>query len=138
MLNTPRIINVHLGNAELVDRALLTVEAGAMYEVSEVIETHTVLGTDGGDVTVDVKKCTGTQAPSAGTSVLSSTFNLKSTINTPVSKVRGQGLATSLVTRTVKAGERLCLDFTGTQTAVEGVAVQIVLVPLRKSTSRGK
>ena len=47
------------------------------YEIVSVQEAHTVAGTDGGAVSAMITKCTGTQSPSAGTSVLQSVFNLK-------------------------------------------------------------
>lgn len=136
MIDQPRIIDAHFtANGDIIDSPLTTIEAGAEYEVLEVIESHAVLGTDGGAVTLDVKKCTGTQTPAQGTSVLLTTFNLKATINTPVTKSRSNvGLAASIPTRRLKGGDRLCADITGVTTAVAGLALTIVLRRLRKGT----
>ena len=133
----PRIINAIIPlAASVVDLTLYTVEQGAEYELVEAREAHTVAGSDGGAVTADVVKCTGTQAPSAGATMLSSTFNLKSTANTPVGKTVGSGLVASQATRTVKGGERICLNVTGTTTAVEGLNLLLVLKRRLAGTNR--
>lgn len=126
---------INPATALMVDGTLFTCPTGSEYEVVEVIESHTVAGSDGGAVTADVKKCTSGTAPSAGTSVLSSTFNLKSTANTPVAKNTASGLAAQ-PTRTLKSGERLCLDLTGTLTALAGFSLTIVLSRKRSATYR--
>lgn len=77
----------------------------------------TVAGSDAGAVTLDLKKCPSGTAPASGTSVLASTFNLKSTAATPVA---GTLTATQSV-RLFEAGDSLSLDFTGTLTALVGV-----------------
>lgn len=110
---------------------------GFEYEVVEVNEEHTVAGTDAGAVTADLKKLASATvgAPSTGTSVLSSTFNLKSTANTPVKKTTASGLAAKSV-RTLRSGDRLGLDFTGTLTALGGMAITVSLVMRRPGTYR--
>lgn len=101
------------------------------YEVASVAESHETLGTDGGGVTVDVVKCTGTQAASAGASVLASTFNLKAAINTVVRKDRSNGgLQTARTRCQITKGDRLALNFSGTLTSVTGVCVTVVLNPI--------
>lgn len=103
------------------------------YELLRVDEVHEVLGTDGSAVTVDVKKCTTTQAAGSGTSMLASTFNLKATINTVVTKSKSNaGLSTTLGNRLLASGNRLVLDFSGTMTAVAGVCVNVWLQRLRR------
>lgn len=102
------------------------------YELLYAQEVHEVLGTDGSAVTADIKKCTTTQAASAGTTMLSSTFNLKSTINTVQTKTPQSGLTTTLANRRVAVGNRIALDFGGTMTAVAGVCVQLWLRRLRR------
>lgn len=141
MLNSPIILTANLvANGDIIDTPIFAVPLGCEYEVTEVMESHAVLGSDGAAVTLDVKRCTGTQTPAQGTSVLSSTFDLKGTINTVVRKVRGAGLVTGGVyLRTLRPGDRLCLDVTGTPTSVAGTVVTIVLVQTRRQgSSRGK
>lgn len=99
------------------------------YDVIAVRETHGVAGSDGGAVTLDVVKATGTTAIASGTTVLSSTFNMKSTANTPVTKTRSNGGVVSTPVATLAEGDRLGFNYTGTITALAGVAVSIVLRP---------
>jgi hypothetical protein len=90
-------------------------------EVVSVREGHSTAGSDGAAVSLDVKKCTGTTAPASGTTVLASTFDLKSTINTVVTKNATSGLTTTLANRKLDTGDRLALDYTGTLTALVGI-----------------
>src|SRR5207244_2390156 len=91
-------------------------------EIAWVSEIHSVLGTDGGAVTLDVVKVPSGSAVSAGTSLLASTFNLKSTINTPVTK-EGTALTSTSGGRSFVAGDAIGLLPTGTLTAVQNVHV---------------
>lgn len=126
---------INPATALMVDAVLFTVPTGAEYEVVEVLESHTVAGTDGSAVTLDLKKTSAGTAPASGTSVLSSTFDLKSTANTPVSKNTASGLA-AMVTRRLTSRQMLCLDFTGTLTALAGMSVTVVLRLVRAGTYR--
>lgn len=141
MLNSPLILSIPMTvNGDVIDTPAFCVPFGCEFEITEVMETHAVLGTDGAAVTLDVKRCTGTQTPAQGTSMLSSTFDLKATINTVVRKIRGAGLlAGSAWVRTLRAGDRLAIDITGTTTSVAGVNVTVVLVQTRRQGgSRGR
>ena len=103
------------------------------YELLSVSEVHEVLGTDGSAVTLDIKKCTTTQAAASGTTMLASTFNLKATVQTVVTKNKSNGgLSATAANVRLAAGNRLALDFSGTMTAVAGVCVNVVLYPLRR------
>ena len=83
-----------------------------------------------------VRKCTGTQAPSAGTTIISATaatgfnsdgsFDLTSAVNT----VRTGLLAATEATLRLASGDRIALDFAGTLTGLEGFLVQVHLLPL--------
>lgn len=110
--------------ASVVDQTVFT--ADRAYELVGVEEVHTVAGNDAGAVTLDVKKCTGTQDPSAGTTMLASTFNLKSTANTVVSAT----LSATTANRKLADGNRVAFDITGTPTSYAGGAVTLVLSPL--------
>lgn len=103
-------------------------------EVSKVIETHRVAGTNVGAVILDLEKLTTGQALNDGVTILRSEFNLKSTINTPVIK-SGIGLLSTNV-RQFKEGDRLALKDGGTLTAVAGVQITIYLFPLGKGGYR--
>jgi hypothetical protein len=101
-----------------VDRIVFT--AAFPCELVSVVETHSTAGTDGSAVSLDIKKATGTTAPASGTTMLASTFNLKSTANTPVTKNGASGLTATLADRKLATGDRVCFDFTGTLTALVG------------------
>lgn len=128
-------VNICLpANASMVDSNCFY--ADKPWEVIGVEEVHATAGTDVGAVTLDVKKCTGTQAPSAGATVLGTTFDMKGTINTVVKKTLGNGgLTTTAASRFLAAGDRLALDFTGTVTALAGVQVMITLRPVGPKSS---
>lgn len=97
--------------------------ADKSYKVIEVHEIHETAGSDGGAVTLDITKDSGTNAPAAGVSIFDSgTFNLKGTANTVQSKRASNGIAGCLV-----RGQRLGLKDAGTLTAVAGLQVTVVL-----------
>lgn len=108
--------------------------ADSDYIVEQVAEVHGTLGTDGSAVTLDIVKSTGTTTPAGGTSMLSSTFNLKSTINTVVRKTQSSGLVvtTDKSKLRVAAGDRICASFSGVFTSLTGVCITLVLSPFRK------
>lgn len=91
-----------------------------------ISEVHTVAGSDAGAVTVLVERLTGTTAPGSGTSLMTSTFNLKGTANTTqYAGIRG---GTSLISKTgLNIGDRLALKVSGTLTALKGVCVTVEL-----------
>lgn len=110
-----------LNNADVVDRNLFV--APFPCQVVAVSEVHGTAGSDGSAVTADIKKCTGTTAITSGTSILSSTFDLKGTALTPQTGT----LVNSISTITLATGDRLALDVTGTTTAVADVILTMYL-----------
>jgi hypothetical protein len=112
--------------------------ADADYELMRVDEVHGVLGTDGGAVTLDVEKLTGTQAVGGGVTMLGSTFNMKATINTVVSRKASltstTGLTATKTNRLLKSGDRVALNFTGVLTALAGLSVTLYLKRLGRRT----
>lgn len=115
-------------NGDAVDQAVFI--ADRAYVVERIDYIHATAGSDASAVNLQVKKCTGTQAPDAGTNLLTNNtnagFNCKATANT----VQNGTLTGTAATKTLAAGNRLSLDFAGTTTALAGVAVTIVLRPL--------
>lgn len=97
--------------------------------------SHGTAGSDGGAVTLQVTKCTTTQAPSAGTPLLTNNtnagFDLKATANTP----QTGALVGTAASVTLAAGNRLALDLTGTPTAVANLVVEVDLQLLDVITS---
>jgi hypothetical protein len=72
-----------------------------------------VAGTGGGAATLDIRKCTGTQAPASGTTVLTGTFDLTTTANTVTTPALTTGAVLSLA-----AGDRLACVLSGTLTSL--------------------
>lgn len=128
-LHAPYIVNVIMpGNASVVSVAI---PIDDYLVLDEAREAHTVLGTDGGGLTMTIEKLTGTQAPGGGSNMFkTSTFNLAAAVNT------GQRLAASALLATMSAaqkaarlvspGDRVSLTITGVTTAVAGVGVTLV------------
>ena len=99
------------------------------YQIVAAYERHEVLGTDGSAVTADVVKAASGTAMASGTSLLASTFNLKATTNTTQARTLSAGtLATD---RILYSGQCLGINFGGTMTAVAGVCITVILVPIR-------
>src|SRR5690242_17941840 len=63
----------------------------------------------GAALTLDIKKCTGTQAPASGTTMLAATADLNTTINT----VQSPALSATVANRKTATGDRIAFDFTG-------------------------
>jgi len=78
---------------------------------------------------MDIVKLTDGQAVASGVSILASTFDMKSTANTVVSK-QGKDLSPN---RQLKPNDRLALKFTGVLTNLTGVQVTLYL----KNLARG-
>lgn len=91
--------------------------------VTRIQEVHQTLGTDGGAVTLNIEKLTGTTALDSGSTLLPTAFDLKAAINT----VRTGTLTTTSTTRTLAAGDRLAMKDTGVLTAVANVTVLVEL-----------
>lgn len=116
-----------LANASLADQAFFI--ADRAYVVDSIREVHSVAGDNGGAVNLQVTKDTGTQAPGAGTDLLTNNtnagFDLKATANT----VQVGTLVGTAGVTTLAAGNRLSVDFAGTLTTLAGVVVTVMLTP---------
>lgn len=124
----PVVLTINLPlNGDCVDQNVFI--ADRPYDVIAVRESHAVAGNDAGAVTLDVKKATSTTAIASGTTVLASTFDMKGTANTVVTKTRANAGVVSTAVATLAQGDRLGLDFTGTITTLSGVQVSIMLRP---------
>lgn len=120
-------------NADLQDMEFFTADRG--YEILCVSEVHSVAGTDGGSVNLQVTRDKATDAPGAGTDLLvlnsSAGFNLKGTANTVQIAQTGSATQGFVDPRFnfLMAGDRLSLDFAGTLTTLAGVVVTVSLRP---------
>jgi hypothetical protein len=96
-------------------------------QVTGVTYVHATAGTDGSAVNVQLTKDTATDAPGAGTDLLTNNtnagFNCKGTANT----VQTGALIATVATLQLAVGDRLALDFAGTVTALAGVSVTVSL-----------
>jgi hypothetical protein len=119
------VVNVHLKTTEAATAANygLFFIADAPYELVSVRERHEVLGTDGGAVTLMVKKVPSGTAKASGTDMLSAGLNLKSVINTNQSGA----LTATVANKRLAAGDALALVPTGVLTAVAGLCLQVEL-----------
>ena len=120
------VLAVHIQSAaSAVDQNVFV--ADRAYQVVSITEVHAAAGTDGSAVTLDVKKCTGSQAPSAGTSMFfAGAINLKATANS----VTSMSLTGTTATLQLAAENRIAFDITGTPTSYAGGVVTIVLRPI--------
>lgn len=112
-------------NSELADECFFI--ATRPLQVIAITEVHSTAGTNGGAVNVQVVKDTGTNAPGAGTDLLTNNsnagFNLKGTANT----VQTGTLNATVSNLQLAAGDRLSVDFAGTLTTLAGVVVTVTL-----------
>ncbi len=108
-------------NGDLVDSQFFIANEACI--ITKIVECHSTAGTS--TPTLDIKKCTGTQAAASGTTCLTTAFATDSTINVPVT---GTLSATASVLR-MDPGDRLAVDFTGT-TTLAGVVVVVTVTPM--------
>ena len=104
--------------------------ADADCEIVWASEVHEVLGTDGSAVTADVMVVPNGTVVGSGTSLLASTFDLKATVATLQTRSLSAGTLAS--SRTIAAGQRIGINFTGTMTAVAGLNITVVLNRLNR------
>lgn len=107
--------------ATTVDNTIFAPMEGT-WKVYSFVYTPRVAGS-GGAATIDLKVCTGTQAPTSGTTQLSAALDLVGVADTTQQ-------ATIIAAPTeIGPGSRLAFDLTGTLTAVVGSAtVQLIRV----------
>lgn len=112
-------------NADCVDQAFFV--ADRAYTVISASYIHATAGNDASAVNVQITKDSNTDAPGAGTNLLTNNsdagFNCKGTANTAQTGT----LVSSASALTLAAGDRLSLDFAGTVTTLAGVLVTVVL-----------
>lgn len=107
--------------ADAVDQSIFIADRGYDLVSFEVVYGAAV----GSACTLDLKKCTGTTAPASGTTMLSSTANLNTTVNT----VQSVALSATEANTQLADGDRLALDFSAAGGSLAGLAVTVVLRP---------
>lgn len=117
-------------NGDLSDQAFFLALQPCI--VSAAYACVSTKGTNGSDVNVQITKDTSTNAPGAGTDILTNNtnagFNLKNTINT----IETGTLTATAATLRLAPGDRLAVDFAGILTAVAGLVIVVVLEPILK------
>lgn len=94
------------------------------FRVVSISQVHAVAA--GGTSTLQVTKDTATDAPGAGTDLLSAAFNLNATANT----VQAGTLVTTAGVTSLAAGNRLAVDFADAIQSSSGIAVTACMAPI--------
>ena len=99
-------------------------------KVTGISEIHAVAGSDSGDVTLTVRRCQGTEGPTAGDDLLGAAkIDLKGTANT----VQSPDLTETSENLILAAGDRLSVDFTGTLTSLAGGVVTVEIESITRA-----
>lgn len=112
-------------NASLTTQAFWI--ADQAYTVNSITEIHATA--DGAVLTGTITKCTGTQAPTAGTTLMSGSFDLNGTANT----LQTATLTSTLADLEIAAGDRLAFVPSGAVTSLAGVTITLQLAPGNKN-----
>lgn len=96
--------------------------------VTAMTEVHATAGTNLSDVTLQLERLTGTEAPGAGDEILYTPINLKATANTVQEAVISPVRTTGVGVGNLATGDRLALKRSGTLTSVANVTVVIQLL----------
>ncbi len=119
-------------NANLVDQCFYI--ANRRQKIKSIRYVHSTKGTNGSAVNVQVTKDISTNAPGAGTDLLTNNtnagFDCKGTVNT----VQSGSLSATVANLWLSAGDRLSVDFSGTTTALAGVVITVEFEPLYEKT----
>jgi hypothetical protein len=102
--------------------------ANRPYIVTSAREVHAVAA--GGASVVQLVKDTGTDAPGAGTDLLTNNANTGFDLNATANTVQTGTLVATVATLTLAAGNRLSVDFANAVQASSGIAVTVCLAPL--------
>ena len=109
----------------MVDQSFFV--ANQAYQVTAIRFVHAVAESTAGSLSVQVTKDTSTNAPGAGTDLLTNNtnagFNCKSTANT----VQTGTLSATASDLQLAAGDRLSVDFTAAATELVGVTITVTL-----------
>lgn len=120
MVGQETVINVPIDPSEVDQSVFIADDA---WQITKIEEVHAVAQNTAfpntGNLTI--RKCTGTEAPSAGDAMHNTTMWLNSTVNTVVTPTLS-GVSTNL---TLADGNRIALDFNGTTSTLAGGVLTI-------------
>lgn len=110
---------------EMVDQSFFV--ANAAYQVTAIRQVHAVAESTAATLNIQVTKDTGTNAPGAGTDLLTNNTNAgfdgKATANT----VQTGTLTATTASLQLAAGDRLSVDFSASATELVGVTITVTL-----------
>lgn len=98
------------------------------YTVVSISEVHAVAA--GGASSLQVTKDTGTDAPGAGTNLLTNNTNAGFDLNATANTVQVGTLVTTAGVTTLAAGNRLAVDFANAIQSSSGIAVTACMAPI--------
>lgn len=99
------------------------------FSVLHISEVHGTAGTDGGAVTLNIERLSGTTAKGSGDEICVTGFDIKGTADTVQDKK-----TISIQNTLIKVGDRLALKLTGTPTSIADLNVTIYLKPFGKGS----
>jgi len=102
--------------------------ANRAYQVTAIKQVHSVAA--GGASKLQVTKDTGTDAPGAGTDLLTNNTNTGFDLNATANTVQSGTLTGTVASLQLAAGDRLALDFANTIQSTAGLCVTVTLVPI--------
>lgn len=127
----PQVVEVSFhaqAAAAMVDQSFFV--ANRAYQVTAVRFVHAVAETTAATLLVQVTKDTSTNAPGAGTDLLTNNtntgFDCKATANT----VQAGTLTATAASLQLAAGDRLSVDFSAAATELVGVTITVSLKPI--------
>lgn len=122
------ITSFDVGATALADRTIFI--ADRAYRIKAIREVHATAEASAGSLDLQVTKDTGTNAPGAGTALLTNNsnagFDIKGTANT----VQTGTLTATVADLLLAAGDRIGLNYEAAGTEGAGVAVSVMLVPV--------
>ena len=129
-LSFPRMISLPLGTP--ASEVICNVLTNEKWELVDAIYSHSTKGTDAGAVNLQIEKLTGTQAPGAGTALLTNNtnagFDCKGANNTP----QTAALTTTKADLQFTCGDRIGVVVSGTTTALAGACLTLFLKPITR------
>lgn len=102
--------------------------ANRSYLVTSVREIHAVAA--GGASTLQLVKDTSTNAPGAGTDLLTNNTNTGFDLNATANTVQTGTLTATIATKTLAAGDRLSVDFANAIQSSSGITVTACMAPI--------
>jgi len=118
-------------NGSLADQAFYVATKNT--QVTAAYYVHSTAGTNGSAVNLQLTKDTSTNAPGAGTDLLTNNSNAGFDCKAAINVVQTGTLTGTTASLRLAPGDRLSADFAGTLTSLAGVVMIVVLSPVYKT-----